>query len=52
MSTNDIHDMISTAMAGDGDRLLDICMALLDQIKELNAKVARLEAEQTNPVTL
>lgn len=47
MTTNDIHDMISNAMVGDGDRVLDICMALLDQIKELKARVARLESGQS-----
>lgn len=43
MSTNDIHNMIATAMAGDGDRLLDVCAALLIRIAELEARVSRLE---------
>lgn len=46
MKEIDIHDMIATAMAGDGDRLLDICAALLVEIKDLRARVARLEKER------
>lgn len=32
-SLDEIHDMIQTAQAGDGDRLLDICQAMLEHLK-------------------
>lgn len=46
MTTDDIHDLIANSDVGDGDRLLDICMALLDQIRELQTRVKRLEQEE------
>lgn len=33
-SLNEIHDMIQTAQSGDNDKLLDICQALLEQLRE------------------
>lgn len=35
-SFDEIHDMIATAQVGDGDRLLDICQALLEHLKAQN----------------
>ena len=30
----EIHDMIATAHVGDGDKLLNICQALLEQLRQ------------------
>ena len=43
---NEIHDMIQTAQAGDGDRLLDICQALLEQLSEAHRKIEVLREEK------
>jgi hypothetical protein len=32
---DEIHDMIATAQVGDGDKVLDICQALLEQVRDL-----------------
>ena len=36
-SLDEIHDMIATAQVGDGDRLLDICQALLEQLRSVKS---------------
>lgn len=42
---NEIHDMIQTAQAGDGDRLLDICQALLEQLSDAHRRLAKAKAK-------
>ena len=36
-SLDEIHNMIATAQVGDGDRLLDICQALLEQLRSVKS---------------
>lgn len=51
-SLDDIHRMIITADAGDGDRLLDILGAILEQIRILDQKIEavakRIVGDQTD----
>lgn len=42
-SFDDIHDMIATAYPGDGDRMLDICQALLENLRNLSRQVEVLD---------
>jgi hypothetical protein len=42
-SLDEIHDMIATAQLGDGDRVLDICQALLEQIRDLRRSADHFE---------
>lgn len=43
---SNIQDQIATAQVGDGDRLLDICTAIVEVLKELNSRIGDLEYEQ------
>jgi hypothetical protein len=43
---NEIHDMIQTAQAGDGDRLLDICQALLERLTDAHRMIQVLGEEK------
>jgi hypothetical protein len=36
---DEIHDMIQTAFPGDGDRLLDICQALLERLRDAEQRI-------------
>lgn len=45
---DDIHDMIATAQAGDGDRLLDICQALLEQLRKVSRQVEVLDLSKVD----
>jgi hypothetical protein len=45
-SLDEIHDMIATAHVGDGDRLLDICQALLEQLRDAHRLIEVLGNEK------
>lgn len=47
-SFDDIHDMIATAQAGDGNRLLDICQSLLDQLRKIDRQVEVLDTTKVD----
>lgn len=48
MARDTTDDLIQTAQAGDGDRLLDICLELLKRIQTLEHKIAQMERSWNN----
>jgi hypothetical protein len=43
---DEIHDMIATAQVGDGDKVLDICQALLEQLRDAHRLIEVLGNEK------
>lgn len=42
-SLDEIHDMIATAQVGDGDKLLDVCQALLERLRDAERRIEVLD---------
>jgi hypothetical protein len=47
-SLDEIHDMIATAQVGDGDKLLDICQALVERMRAIEAALLDLDKRKTD----
>ena len=45
-SLDEIQDMIATAQVGDGDRMVDICQALLEQLRDAQRLIVVLGNEK------
>lgn len=47
-SLDEIHDMIATAEVGDGDKVLDICQALLEHVRKVSRRVEILDVSKVD----
>lgn len=45
---DEIHDMIATAQVGDGDKVLDICQALVERMRAIEAALTDLDKRKTD----